>query len=103
MTNIESLFTYTAAEYEGVDHVLTMGVGAHLAAVAFFIVSSRLVAPNYRIASALSSIVMVSAGLILYAQSVLWESSFALDAVGGVYAPTPTTHFTKATGTSTGW
>ena len=95
MTNIESLYAYTAAQYEGVDHLLTMGVGAHLAALAFFLVSSRLVAPNYRVASALSSIVMVSAGLILYAQSGLWETAFALDPATGTYRPAATAHFTN--------
>lgn len=96
MTNIESLYTYTAAQYEGIDHLLTMGVGAHLAALAFFIVVSRLVAPNYRIATALSGIVMVSAGLILYAQSGLWESAFVLDYTTGIYAPSANTaHFTN--------
>jgi bacteriorhodopsin len=96
MTNIESLYTYTAAQYEGIDHLLTMGVGAHFAALVFFIVSSRLVAPNYRIATALSCIVMVSAGLILYAQSGLWESAFYLDYETETYYPAEgTAYFTN--------
>jgi bacteriorhodopsin len=96
MTNIESLFTYSAAQYEGIDHLLTMGVGAHFAALVFFIVSSRLVAPNYRIATALSCVVMVSAGLILYAQSGLWESAFYLDYETETYYPAEgTAYFTN--------
>ena len=95
MTNIESLYTYTAAQYEAIDHLLTMGVGAHLAALVFFILCSRLVAPKYRVATALSSIVMVSAGLILYAQSGLWESAFTLDPAADVYRPDATAHFTN--------
>ncbi len=85
MSNIESLFTYTATQYEMVDHFLSMGVGAHFAALIFFILTSRFVAPRYRTATALSCIVMVSAGTILYGQSGLWESAFAWN--GANYVP----------------
>ena len=95
LTNIESLYTYTAAQYEGIDHLLTMGVGVHFAALVFFVICSRLVAPNYRIASGLSAIVMVSAGLILYSQSGLWESAFVLSPTTGEYVPTGTAYFTN--------
>ena len=87
MTNIESLFTYTPGQYEAVDHLLSMGVGAHFAALIFFILTSRFVAPRYRTATALSCIVMVSAGTILYGQSGLWEQAFAYNHSTGVYEP----------------
>lgn len=88
MTNIESLYTYTSGLYEGIDHLLTMGVGAHLAAVFFFAVMSQFVSPRYRAATALSGVVMVSAGLILFSQTGLWEAGFRWDAAAGVYQPT---------------
>ncbi len=87
MTNIESLYTYTATQYEAIDHLLTMGVGAHFAALIFFILVSRFIAPRYRTATALSCIVMVSAGLILFSQSGLWEAAFRWDGNEGVYVP----------------
>ena len=90
MTNIENLYSYTPAQYEGIDHLLTMGVGAHIAALFFFFVVSRFVAPNYRIATALSGIVMVSAGLILFSQTGLWEETFNLTE-RGVYERTDST------------
>ena len=89
MTNIESLYTYTTTQYEAVDHFLSMGVGAHFAALVFFILFSRFIAPRYRTATALSCIVMVSAGTILYGQSGLWETAFSWN--GTVYAPAEAT------------
>ncbi len=91
MTNIESLYTYLPAQYEAVDQLLSMGVGAHFAALIFFILISRLIAPRYRTATALSCIVMVSAGTILYGQSNLWESAFTMNFNAGVYEPTEAT------------
>ena len=87
MTNIESLYTYLPAQYEAVDHFLAMGVGAHFAALVFFILISRFVAPRYRAATALSCIVMVSAGTILLGQSGLWEAAFVWDKASLRYLP----------------
>ena len=89
MKNIESLFEYTVGQFEAIDHLLTMGVGAHLAALVFFILVSRFVAPKYRVATALSCIVMVSAGLILFSQAAMWTDAFAFN--GRVYEPTDLT------------
>ncbi|CAH1002062.1 hypothetical protein LEM8419_02977 [Neolewinella maritima] len=91
MVNIESLFTYTVGQYEAIDHLLSMGVGAHFAALVFFFLTSRFVAPRYRTATALSCIVMVSAGTILYGQSGLWETAFTYNPVSGVYEPAQAT------------
>ncbi|KQC33018.1 Bacteriorhodopsin [Nonlabens sp. YIK11] len=83
MNNIENLFDYTVGQFEFIDHLFTMGVGVHLAALVFFLVVSQFVAPKYRIATALSCIVMVSAGLILNSQAAMWTDSFAY--VDGTY------------------
>ncbi|PPK86191.1 bacteriorhodopsin [Neolewinella xylanilytica] len=91
MTNIESLYTYSTSQYEAVDHLLSMGVGAHFAALIFFILLSRFIAPRYRTATALSCIVMVSAGTILYGQSGLWENAFTFDQTTGLYTPADAT------------
>lgn len=80
MKNIENLFDYSVGQFEAVDHLLTMGVGAHLAALVFFLVCSQFVAPKYRVATALSCIVMVSAGLILVSQASMWTEAFVYDA-----------------------
>ncbi|MGB7395885.1 MAG: bacteriorhodopsin [Pricia sp.] len=85
MKNIESLFDYSVGQFEAIDHLLTMGVGAHLAALVFFLVCSQFVAPKYRVATALSCIVMVSAGLILVSQAGMWTDAFAFDAASQAY------------------
>ena len=85
MRNIESLYSYTVGQYEAIDHLLSMGVGAHFAALVFFFLTSRFIAPRYRTATALSCIVMVSAGTILYGQSGLWETAFTYDAGQNAY------------------
>lgn len=51
-------------------------MGAHIAALVFFILVSRFVAPKYRVATALSCFVMVSAGLILNSQATMWTDAF---------------------------
>jgi len=84
MKNIENLFDYTVGQFEAIDHLLTMGVGAHLAALVFFLVLSQFIAPKYRVATALSCIVMVSAGLILVSQASMWTDAFKFD--GTVYS-----------------
>ena len=85
MKNIENLYSYTVGQFEAVDHLLTMGVGAHIAALVFFIIVSRFVAPKYRVATALSCVVMVSAGLILFSQAQLWTDAFAYNAETSMY------------------
>ena len=76
MKNIENLFEYSVGQFEAIDHLLTMGVGVHLAALVFFLLMSQFVAPKYRTATALSCIVMVSAGLILVSQAGMWTDAF---------------------------
>ena len=85
MNNIENLYSYTVGQFEFIDHLLTMGVGVHLAALVFFLVVSQFVAPKYRIATALSCIVMVSAGLILNSQAAMWTDAFAYVSEDGTY------------------
>lgn len=83
MKNIENLFDYSVGQFEAIDHLLTMGVGAHLAALVFFLLMSQFVAPKYRVATGLSCIVMVSAGLILVSQAGMWTDAFKFN--GSVY------------------
>ena len=85
MKNIENLFDYSIGQFEAIDHLLTMGVGAHLAALVFFLVCSQFVAPKYRIATALSCIVMVSAGLILVSQAGMWTDAFKYNSASTSY------------------
>ena len=71
--------------YQMTAHVLTLGYATMLAGLLYFILTLRSVAPKYRISSVLSVVVMVSAFLLLYAQSGNWTSSFTFDIERGRY------------------
>jgi bacteriorhodopsin len=59
-----------------VAHILVLGFAAQAAGLVYFLTTIRDLAPRYRIASVLGSIVMVSAFLLLLAQSLSWQSTF---------------------------
>ena len=71
--------------YQMVAHVLTLGYAVMLAALFYFILTIKTVAPKYRTSSVLSVVVMVSAFLLLFAQAGNWTSSFVFDAEKGKY------------------
>jgi len=71
--------------YEIVQHTLTVGFSIMLAALFYFVLTIRTVAPRFRISSILSVVVMVSAFLILFYQSQSWQNSFVYDAGIGKY------------------
>ncbi|MEM8863045.1 MAG: bacteriorhodopsin, partial [Chloroflexota bacterium] len=56
-----------------------------LAGLFYFAMTIRSVAPKYRTSSVLSVVVMVSAFLILYSQSVSWTNAFEFNAASGLY------------------
>jgi bacteriorhodopsin len=59
-----------------VAHILVLGFAAQAAGLVYFLSTVRDLAPRYRIASVLGSIVMVSAFLLLLAQSLSWQNAF---------------------------
>ncbi|TVR76527.1 MAG: rhodopsin [Chitinophagaceae bacterium] len=71
--------------YQMVAHVLTLGYAVMLAGLFYFILTMKSVSVKYRISSVLSVVVMVSAFLLLYAQSQNWTNSFVFDAERGKY------------------
>ncbi|MFO8037632.1 MAG: bacteriorhodopsin [Anaerolineales bacterium] len=77
--NLENLLTYNPVQWQIVAHILVLGFAAQAAGFVYFLTTMRDVAPRYRIASVLGSIVMVSAFLLLYAQSMSWQNSFVLE------------------------
>jgi len=76
---------FSEMAYQMVAHVLTLGYAVMLAALFYFILTIKDVAPKYRISSVLSVVVMVSAFLLLYAQANAWTSSFVFDIERGRY------------------
>lgn len=82
---MENLFSYSPMAYEIVSQVLTLGFAVMLAALFYFILTMRTVAPRYRISSVLSVVVMVSAFLILFFQQASWVNAFQFNAATGLY------------------
>jgi bacteriorhodopsin len=85
MLNFENLFSYSPMAYNMVAHVLTLGYAVMLAALFYFILTMRSVAPQYRMSSVLSVVVMVSAFLLLYMQKTNWTNAFSYNASTGLY------------------
>jgi bacteriorhodopsin len=75
--------------YDIVAHTLTVGFSIMLAALFYFVLTIRGVAPRFRLSSILSVVVMVSAFLILYFQAQSWQNSFTFDAAAGSYVLAP--------------
>lgn len=76
---------YSEMAYQMVAHLLTLGYAVMLAGLLYFVLTIKYVSPKYRISSILSGVVMVSAFLLLYAQSVNWGNSFNFDGETGRY------------------
>jgi bacteriorhodopsin len=77
--NLENLLTYSPTQWQIVAHILVLGFAAQAAGLVYFLTTMRDLAPRYRIASVLGSIVMVSAFLLLLAQSLSWQNTFVYD------------------------
>jgi bacteriorhodopsin len=74
--NIENLLVYSPTQWQLVAHILVLGFAAQAAGLVYFLSTTKDLAPRYRIASILGSIVMVSAFLLLLAQSMSWQNTF---------------------------
>jgi bacteriorhodopsin len=83
--SMENFFSYSPMSYDIVSHTLTLGFAVMLAALFYFVLTIRTVAPRYRISSILSVVVMVSAFLILFAQQQSWTGAFAFNPDSGMY------------------
>lgn len=71
---------YTEMAYQMSAHVLTLGYAIMFAALLYFILTIKTVAPKYRTTSVLSVVVMVSAALLLFIQSQNWSQMLVYDA-----------------------
>lgn len=85
LISFENLFSYSPMGYDIIAHTLTLGYAVMLAGLFYFAMTIRSVAPKYRTSSVLSVVVMVSAFLILYSQSVSWTEAFAFNDATGMY------------------
>ncbi|MCC5612585.1 bacteriorhodopsin [Nostoc sp. CHAB 5834] len=79
MENMENLFSYNSVQFDIVRHILTLGVGAQIAGLVYFLANAKETSPRYRLSSTLSAVVMVSAALILANQQFSWSQAFTWD------------------------
>jgi bacteriorhodopsin len=76
---------FSEIAYQFSSHVLTLGYASMFAALIFFILTMKNVAPKFRMSSVLSVVVMVSAGLLLMVQALNWTNGFVFDPAQGRY------------------
>lgn len=86
--NFENLLTYTPLQHDIVAHVLTLGYATQAAGFAYFVLTSNNIAPRYRLSSALSAVVMVSAFLELFQLWQNWNEAFTF--TDGLWQPATT-------------
>ena len=65
--------------FELVQHVLTVGYAAMGSALLYFILTKNDNAPQYRMSSVLSVVVMISAFILLFQQQQSWAAAYAFN------------------------
>ena len=75
--NFENLLTYTPMQHSIVEGFLTLGYAAQAAGLVYFLATMSNIAPRYRLSSALSAVVMVSAFLELWRLAQDWRYGFS--------------------------
>jgi hypothetical protein len=75
--------------FEIVSHVLTLGYAAMAASLFYFLLTIKDNAPRYRMSSVLSTVVMVSAVILLFMQQQSWVNSYGLNAAQNAYVLLP--------------
>ena len=85
----ENFFTYGPAQYPAqydvVDHFLTLGYAAQAAGFVYFLATLSQLAPRYKLSSILGAVVMASAFFELRELSVLWNEAFVFDPLTATY------------------
>lgn len=78
-------FSYTPMQFQSVLHIFTLGYAVFAAALIFFILTIKKSHEKFQLASVLSCVVSISALLVLYHQSSVWENGFAFNSATGLY------------------
>ncbi len=79
LISMENLFSYSPIQYFTVSHLLALGFAVMLWGLVYFLMTVRQTSAKYRVLSALSGVVMVSAFLILFFQWQSWENAFVFN------------------------
>lgn len=76
METMENFLEYTPVQWVVITAVLTFGVAAMAAGLVYFLSTRDRIAPQYRLSSTLSAVVMVSAFLELGILLINWRTAF---------------------------
>lgn len=76
METMENYLVYTPAQWVTISAILTFGFAAMAAGFVYFFMTRKRIAPQYRLSSTLSAVVMVSAFLELGVLALNWRSAF---------------------------
>ena len=76
---------FSEIAYQSTSHILTLGYAVMLAGLFYFILTIKKVDKKYQMSNILSTVVMVSAFLLLFAQAQNWTTSFTFDPDQGRY------------------
>lgn len=77
--HMANYFAFTQDQFHAVSHILTLGFGVFAAALFYFVLTIKDVAPKYRLSNVLSCVVSISALLILANQAFAWQLTFVYD------------------------
>ncbi len=83
--HMANYFAFTQDQFHAVSHILTLGFGVFAAALFYFVLTIKDVAPKYRLSNVLSCVVSISALLILANQAFAWQLTFVYDETIGYY------------------
>lgn len=81
METMENFLEYTPVQWVVIASVLTLGFASMAAGLVYFVTTSNRVAPQYRLSSTLSAVVMVSAFLELGVLAFNWHNAFDFNGV----------------------
>lgn len=85
LITMENLFSYSPIQYFAVSHLLALWFAVMLGWLVYFVMTVKQAAPKYRVLSALSGVVMVSAFLILFFQWQSRENAFVFNEMTGMF------------------
>lgn len=77
--HMANYFAFSQDQFHAVSHILTLGFGVFAAALFYFVLTMKQVAPKYRLSNVLSCVVSISALLILANQAFAWQLTFVYD------------------------
>jgi bacteriorhodopsin len=83
--NLENTVTFTPAQFDLISNILTIGYAAHFAGLAYFVLTRKNVAPQYRSMTTMSVVVMLSAALLLLRLDISFGNAFVFDPATSTY------------------